>query len=257
MFTPSIRLALPVSALAIALTSACRHPAPPPAPHGLRPPPATPIVDPPDSGTAPHRPLATLGAGPFPTFGTLDDTLAAWQGTWLVEASAGTPKQVWDVHGRDVTIVDARGQRIRTLTPLSPCLVEVASTGPTGRSADLLAFGFDGATLYVGLGEAGVRKGGSLLACAGQAMVVWKDGACRAFRMDTLAPHAVHEQPGQCQLRSEGDHEILAVHDPDQPEVVHTLRTYGPALMSESMRAHPSVRVEDLAAGKAALHLAP
>jgi hypothetical protein len=234
------------------LTFGCQRPAPAVPQHRPR------VVDTPDQqAQAPtpvlKQPVATLGAGPFPTFATLDDVAAAWQGTWLVEINAGTRKQVWDVHGGAVTILDATGTRKRTFTLLSPCTVELASSGPTGRSADIVPFAFDGATLYIGLGEAGMRKGGSMLACAGRQVFVWKDGVCRAHEADINPPRAWHDQPAKCEVRSEGGHDVLDVRDPKQPEVVHSLRTYGTALMSEQMRAHPSTRVVSLEAGRVLL----
>jgi len=83
----------------------------------------------------------------------------------------------WDVHGDQVTIWDAKERRemVSAITIVAPCQYALQQHGGVtwGR------FVFDGATLHAGLGDAGVRIGDRILACADDgAMVVVDGGKC-------------------------------------------------------------------------------
>ncbi len=257
-----------VAVLSVTAVAGCAREAPPPpasaaaeaAPAAApAPKPPVPGAQPPDAAANPAAVVATFGAGPFPAFGTLDDVAARWQGAWVIEVSPGAPRQVWDVRGKEVTTSDATGKAtVRQFTPLSPCTVEIATVGPTGRSASILPFAFEGTALYVGLGDAGVRKGGSYLLCSGGLAFTLKDGACVAWQPDASDAKLWTPKSTRCTVRQDGGQDEVEVFDPREQDAAKaaqgkTARTYGDALMNEQMRAHPAIRVDSVEQGRAML----
>jgi len=215
-------------------------PAPPPIEHG---------------DEAPKTVYAYPPKGPGPHEGfdlaAIRDKL---QGAWLVGGSAfSSIPTVWSLRGDTLVQVDEQGKRTESvLRLLAPCYF---SEGPAdGHSATFGHFAFDGDTLYLGLGNAGVVQGDKTIGCMSVAMYVYENGACTAW---TKKPFA---KEGDLWEREEGDcgytedKSVFYGDDTHSKRKIYgrqELHVHGPVLLTRQMEGNKAVKLDSLEAALA------
>ncbi len=135
------------------------------------------------------------GAGPHEGF----DFVALHkklQGSWL--AGGGTTPDVWSLDHDSLLAIDAEGKRTSsTLRLLAPCYY--VHGRPDGNFGVYSVFAFDGDTLYLGLGSAGVVQGSRTVACVASGVYVLDGSAC------TRWTHKAFPKPGDEWEKEVGD----------------------------------------------------
>ncbi len=214
------------------------------------------VVEPAAAPTSLAAP-ASYGSGHFAEFATLDEMGNLWRGNWLIQSSAGGPKQVWSVDGLRLQVADKEKTESRKFELQSPCSLQITTQGSSGGVAMIVPFGFDGDVAYVGLGASGLRRGNAALVCAGGYVFRFKDGQCHALSPDPAQPGQWQAVSANCAWLRQGGQEVFDVQLPGEPPGPHLqLSTVGSrGLMSEDMRAHPASRVGSLAEGRAKLSI--
>lgn len=123
------------------------------------------------------------------------------QGAWLLGGSgAGRVPTIWSLDGDTLTQIDSDGKRsTSTFRLLAPCYyVDGAADGSSGTYSH---FAFDGDTLYLGLGHAGIVEGDRTIGCMSVAMYVLDKGTCTRWTKKSFSKPGSDEwekEPGDC-----------------------------------------------------------
>ena len=167
-----------------------------------RAPTATPgsgVVAPPSPSRA-AKATAVLPTGPGPHAGfDLAAIHARLQGAWLVGGSAfSSIPHVWSLDGDALVTIDDQGHRAATtFRLLSPCSYFAGTPGGSGTYG---TFVFDGDTLYLGLGNAGLVQDTRTIACLAAGIYVTDGTTCTLWRRKAFATTgaAWDGESGQC-----------------------------------------------------------
>jgi hypothetical protein len=189
---------------------------------------------------------APKAASPFAEFG---DTAAIARklegGAWLVGGSSLGQKEVWEVKGGDITVATTSGEKKLKLEVKSPCHLETIEESGGGRSSTTTHFVMDGDSLYAGLGDAGLKQGGDVLACVSNAVYTLKGGTCLRWDESMFDKGKWESKPAECALT--GD--VFEV----KGDYGSKLTVKGNVLFTEQMAANKAEKLPDLAAAKAKL----
>ena len=196
---------------------------------------------------------APAEAGPYAAFAD-PQALARLEGVWVVkEAMLADHPAVWAIHGTQVTVWDGKEESQQQLTVESPCMLGLTSKGAAGSLENFATFVWEGGTLHLGLGNAGLRRGSSVLVC-GSATYLYQDGKCETLAQDLMHPSQIERKPTTCTIKKEEEGEVFEAVDPrfsgSPPD---RLRIQGDILLGDQMRGDVAEKVADLAAGKARL----
>lgn len=189
---------------------------------------------------APGTPAApTKKATPWDAY-DLDAELARLEGTWQVRTSAGgRTADTWVINGDQVTITRPDGTTaLGKLVMPMPGQLGVK----TGDMTSYYAFARDGDTLWIGLGDGGVKVGDRYYIGADRGVVAFDGTTCRYHgkKLGFGGP-AEFEAPVdvKCALQTAGDQTVLHYQVPrfmkagefDDQQV----RVVGTALMNEQL----------------------
>jgi hypothetical protein len=198
------------------------------------------------SDKAAGAPKAATPSSPFAEFG---DTAAIAKklegGAWLVGGPSLGQKEAWEVKGGEITVATVAGEKKLKLEVKSPCHLETIEESGGGRSSTTTHFVMDGDTLYAGLGDAGLKKGGDVLACVSNAVYTLKGGACQRWDESMFDKGKWESKPAECALT--GD--VFEV----KGDYGSKLNVKGNALFTEQMEGNKAEKLPDLAAAKAKL----
>lgn len=202
---------------------------------------------------APDRPAAGGAAGPArPTadpgpFGAWNQAgvTARLQGAWVLrDVSFLGSVEAWEVKGDKVTVFDGTKEETLELAVEAPCQLTTTKRNPDGSSQGGTShFVFAGDTLHLGLGDAGVKLGDTVVGCMSNGVYLWKGGTCQFF---TEMFDKWDAKEATCSLA--GD-----LFKAANPTFKHEgeMKLAGDVLMSDQLRANPAVKVKDLAEAKA------
>ena len=166
---------------------------------------------------------------------------AKWQGAWVAGRDVG---QAWEVKGQNVTAWDGSAEEKRELIIESPCTVKMQKdVAGGGHESSSYSAVWDGETLYLGMGAAGVKKGDDYIVCAGMETYTLKGGKCSAWREDMMEPGKWTSKDGTCSVA--GDTFTIP------GDFGATLKIKGNVLLSEQMEGNKAEKAADFAAAKA------
>jgi hypothetical protein len=144
---------------------------------------------------------STMGPKPDPSGAPWKFDAAAvekkLQGAWVVKDHGYLGSvEAWNVTGNHVKIWDAKSDKEtdNTLVIKGPCVYEIQEPG---GSSTVSHYVFDGDTLHMGLGDAGVKQDGKIVACMSNGVFVL-DGTKCAFYLDDFGKWSPEE--GTCSL---------------------------------------------------------
>lgn len=148
-----------------------------------------------------------------PVWGAYDTAaeLAKLDGKWLVKARFGQKEaDTWEIAGGKVTITKAGGEaELGKLVMKKPGSIGVKS----GDSTTYYAFARDGETVYLGLGDGGVKHGETYLVGDDWGVVVFDGKACKYHRQKmAFGDEALKFKDPvdvKCELQTGGDKTIL------------------------------------------------
>jgi hypothetical protein len=178
-----------------------------------------------DKAAPAHDDVAELPAAPAapPAPWTYDSAAiqAKLQGAWVVKDQGYLGSiEAWEVKGDQVKMWDAKQntEKTATLKLEAPCQFTVETKTKDGTEGTTTHFVFDGDTLHMGLGDAGVKVGDTIVACMSNGVFVhdakgcafytsmfdkWekKDATCAVAGDKFKATNAVFHFDGDIQIR--------------------------------------------------------
>ncbi len=168
------------------------------------------------------------------------------QGAWL--AGGGSIPDVWSLDHDSLLSIDAEGTRTSsTLRLLAPCYyVHGRAEGDFGVYS---VFAFDGDTLYLGLGSAGVVQGGKTVACVSSGVYVLDASGCTRWTRKAFAKPGDEwdKEPGDCKYSD--DKTTFQVDDSKSSRPLYgieTLKVKGNVLLTYQMENNKAERFPSL-----------
>ena len=158
---------------------------------------------------------------------------AKLQGAWSLHnvAFAGSV-EAWDVQGNKVRMWDAKQSKESsgTLSVTSPCQLEIKTgSDASGSETTYITYVFEGDTLHLGLGQAGVKQGDTIVACLSDGTYVMKGADCKQYKSEF--GHMETKDGAKCAL--EGDtFKVTAPGD----SFVHELKLQNGILLDDQLR---------------------
>lgn len=237
------------AALALALSStACTKDEPPAEPPAAEET-AGEAADAPAEEAAEKPAEAPAEPAGHPVWGAYDIAaeLARLDGTWQVRTQVGgRTADTWKVEGGLVTITkpDGTTEAAKLVMPM-PGQLGVKS----GNSTSYYAYARDGESLWIGLGDGGVKVGDRYLVAADRGMVAF-DGAACAFhkkKMSFGGGATEFEVPVEvkCALQEAGEQTVLHYQTPrfmkEGEFEDHQIAVRGTALMNEQLQKEHAV----------------
>jgi len=122
---------------------------------------------------------------------------AKLQGAWIVKDHGYLGSiEAWEVKGDQVKMWNAKKDKetIGTLVIKGPCVYEMKEGDGSSTTSHYV---FDGDTLHMGLGDAGVKQGEKIIACMSNGVFVSEPGKC-TFYLDNFGKWSPEE--GTCGL---------------------------------------------------------
>lgn len=143
-----------------------------------------------------HKPKATFSAPAdrVPTAPWSFDPAALkakLQGAWVVKDHPYLgATSAWEVSGDQVKVWDAKANKetIETMAIEAPCQLSLNHAVNGGHEGTTTHFVFDGDTLHMGLGDAGVKLGDQIVGCMSNGVFVQSGGACQFYLPDFAEP---------------------------------------------------------------------
>jgi hypothetical protein len=109
---------------------------------------------------------------------------AKLQGAWVVrdQGYLGS-REAWEIKGDQVKMWDAKQntEKTATLKIEAPCQFTVETKTKDGTEGTTTHFAFDGDTLHMGLGDAGVKTGDTIVACMSNGVFVQDAKGCKFY----------------------------------------------------------------------------
>lgn len=188
-------------------------------------------------------------AEPQSTSQGLDPAVGAkLQGNWIVGGSTIGTREAWQVMGDKVTIWDGKEEKTLDFAVTSPCTVKTTEKGADGSSSSTVSvFVFDGDTLYKGLGSAGLRNGGLVVACMGGGVYTYQEGTCIRWQESMLGEGKWEKKDAECKIDQHGG--VFEVTGPQGGK----LNVQGEVLMTEQMAENKAQKFDTWEEAKAAL----
>ncbi len=188
--------------------------------------------------------------GPFAAW-DLPAIKAGWQGDWVVGGSVLGSYEAWDVKGDKVTIFNGKDEKTLDFVVTSPCTVKTIEKSAGGSSSTVHHFAMSGGKLYIGLGDAGLKKGSQAVACASNK--VWTldaSGKCQQLEASMFEDGKWKPSPGDCKFKKDGDKDVFVLVNSGSESKLEVL---GDILASLQMSRNVAQKFADFAAAKAAL----
>ena len=154
----------------------------------------------------------------------------------------------WEVNGNQVKIFDGQKERTRKIEIVTPCTIGLVNKTERGTSTDYLKFTSDGEKIFVGMGNAGVRKGDVIVACGFNATLVYQGDKCTAFKQGLRGDW--ESEPGECSIEKRGEDEIFTFK---AGMARGGLKIAGDALLSTRMENNVAEKVASYEEAKAKL----
>ena len=120
---------------------------------------------------------------------------AKLQGAWIVKDQGYLgSREAWEIKGDTIKMWDAKKDKETTakITIKGPCVLEMTEENGSGTVSHYV---FDGDTLHMGLGDAGVKQGDKIIACMSNGVFVSDGGKC-TFYLDNFGKWSPEE--GKC-----------------------------------------------------------
>ena len=170
------------------------------------------------------------------------------QGSWL--AGGGLIPDVWSLDHDTLLSINAEGARTSsTLRLLAPCYyVHGRAEGDFGVYS---VFAFDGDTLYLGLGSAGVVQGSKTVACVSSGVYVLDASGCTRWTRKAFAKPGDEwdKEVGDCKYSD--DKATFLVDDSKSSRPLYgieTLKVKGNVLLTDQMANNKAERFPSLEA---------
>ncbi len=190
------------------------------------------------------------GSGPFAAW-DLSAINAGWQGAWSVAGSLSGSREAWDVKAGKVTIWNGKREKTLDFVVTSPCTVKTIEKSAGGSSSTVHHFAMSGDKLYIGLGDAGLKKGSQAVACvSNKAWTLDASGTCQQLEPSMFEDGKWKPTPGDCKFKKDGDKDVFVVVNNGRET---SLLVLGDILASKQMSANLANKFADFAAAKAAL----
>jgi hypothetical protein len=191
---------------------------------------------------APKADAPAQDDGPFAAF-DLPGLTKKWQGAWVIDGG----RKAWEVRGDEVTVYDGKGDaKTLEFEVQAPCQAASIERSDAGSSSTFHKFAFDGDTLYAGLGNAGVKKDDTVVACVSNKVYVLEGDACRAWKQSAFDKSKWESSDATCSLSSDGDTQTFEVEGT-------TLEVVGEAVVDAQMKRNQAERKPSFDDAKAAL----
>ncbi|MBI3072404.1 MAG: hypothetical protein HYY84_09850 [Deltaproteobacteria bacterium] len=170
------------------------------------------------------------------------------QGAWVLRhVSSLGDVQAWEVKGAKVTVYEPKrttGPKERTLDLVveSPCTLKLSETRPDGATeSGFSTFVFLGNALHLGLGDAGVKQGNSVVACGGGGVFVLTGGKCTVHK---AMFGRWGSEPATCNLRGDvfkGEAKYRSTSE---------IKATGDVYVSDQLKSNPATRAASFAEAK-------
>jgi hypothetical protein len=202
--------------------------------------------------TAAATPTAAASAQP-------DAPLASWdlaarkqalQGAHVTPGDSLGAWVAWNVEGDEVTVYDGKVEKTLALRVPSPCEVVLVEKSAVGTRTTTTHFTLKDGAPWMGLGDAGSRRGAEAVACvSNQVLTLDAKGTCLAWDESPFDRGRFESKPATCAFAKDGDAEMFTamVHGHEQRLIVE-----GDALFTQQLRDAHSERAADFGAAKKA-----
>jgi hypothetical protein len=202
-----------------------------------------------ESGTEPGPAGKPAGAkhdtsaagGPFAGF-DLDAAKSKLEGTWVLGGSVLGRKEAWQVNGSEVTVYDGKSEKKYQMSLVAPCYGKLTREEGGGTTSTYFTFAFDGDTLYKGLGQAGIKKGDSVVACISGEIFTLQGGTCQKWK-ESMFGDKLKSSEAECSL--EGD-----VFKAKTRTGESELKLKGAVLLNQQMEKNQAIKTADFAEAK-------
>ena len=172
---------------------------------------------------------------------SVDAEVKALQGSWLVKDSAfGKDKATWIIKDTSITIKEGKdAEKKATLVIKYPGVLGVK----TGDMTSFYAYARDGAKVYIGLGDAGVKLGDKYMvgvSGATSGVIVFDGKTCNFHKRDMFKGLKEKGEPAKCSIADDGGKKVLKYQLPkfmkkDEFED-HSIEIVGNALLNDQMK---------------------
>lgn len=160
-----------------------------------------------------------------------------FDGAWVVNTHTG--RTAWLIEGDKLTTIGAGAEVTFGFSVVDDCTIALAEEGSTTYTK----YAWDGETLYVGPGNAGVvRADGTARACVSNVAFEWKDGACERHKKSMWDDGKWETEAAECSF-AEGVFEAKGSR----------LEVVGAALLSGQMKGNKAERHGSFAEAMTAL----
>jgi len=183
-------------------------------------------------------------SGPFAGF-DLGAIKTRLEGAWVVGGSSIGKKEAWLVSGPEVTVYDGKSEKKHELSLVAPCYGKLTREEGGGTTSTYFTFAFDGDTLYKGLGQAGLKKGDTIVACISGEIFTFQDGKCQKWK-ESMFGGKLKSADAECSL--EGD-----VFKAKTRTGESELKLKGTVLLNQQMEKNQAVKTADFAEAKSKL----
>ena len=208
----------------------------------------------PDAAPAPLPASSSKPAltSPFDGFSTPAELRARLQGAWVVRDTEYRGSiEAWNIDATKVTIYDAEKHGAPEdveLRIIAPCRMVVVRKSPDSAVLSFVTFVFDGDALHVGLGNGGLRKGDSIVACVDDYILTLASGRCQRWEVPVLGRDWEAIESDCAMARdSEGNPAFVGSGSPEPFEIP----MHGALVLDRQMTANVAERAPDFAAAKA------
>ncbi len=181
------------------------------------------------------------GSGPFAGF-DLGAIKTRLEGAWVLGGSSLGKKEAWQVSGSEVTVYDGKSEKKHELSLVAPCYGKLTCEEGGGTTSNYFTFAFDGDTLYKGLGQAGLKKGDTIVACISGEIFTLQDGKCQKWK-ESMFGDKLKSADAECAL--EGD-----VFKAKTRSGESELEIEGTVLLNQQMAKNQAVKTTDFAEAK-------
>lgn len=185
-----------------------------------------------------------VGGGPFAGF-DLDAIKAKLEGAWVLGGSSLGKKEAWKVSGTDVTVYDGKSEKTYQMSLVAPCYGKLTREEGGGTTSTYFTFAFDGDTLYKGLGQAGMKKGDTIVACMSGQIFTLHDGVCKKHK-ESMFGDKLKSSDAECSLEGK-------VFKAKTRTGESELEIEGAVLLNQQMEKNQAVKTADFAEAKAKL----
>lgn len=174
----------------------------------------------------------------------LAERLKAWDGAWVLEAGSLGHREAWEVSAGKVRAFSGEAGLERSVTLSSPCTAEIGGADGGYVAHYTLLEG----RLVTGLGDAGERRGGRVVACVSNGVFTLEGGRCSRWDKPFGKWRSA---PATCAVEQGAHGEVFSVEL--YAGRVAKVPLVGEALLDEQLQRAQARPFPSLAAARAAL----